>query len=168
MCRLYTGEGRGGGGGWAVERGWPGWWYKTGAHDGDLDPIGNCKYVNFAVYVRRTRNTENSSEKSQLEHLAPLALSPLRNRNSLRFSSGEFATWISLVTREIFRAFDGLENMSLKIYFSIFLFLVVIDARQSIGRYLLSLPRSMFQRILIIDELLKLSAKPDIKRRPSS
>lgn len=34
--------------------------YKTGAHDGDLAPIGSCKYVNFAVYVRRTRNTEDS------------------------------------------------------------------------------------------------------------
>lgn len=34
--------------------------YKAGAHDGDLAPIGSCKYVNFAVYVRRTRNTEDS------------------------------------------------------------------------------------------------------------
>lgn len=34
--------------------------YKSGAHDGDLAPIGNCKYVNFAVYVRRTRNSVDS------------------------------------------------------------------------------------------------------------
>lgn len=71
----YTGaaEGRGGRGGRRSGR--RGRRYKTGAHDGDLAPIGGCKYVNFAVYVRRTRNTEDSGEKSQLERVAPLLLS---------------------------------------------------------------------------------------------